>query len=133
VTTVIDGPDGLLAAAGSHLGRSDWLTIDDERLARFAEAVGSTEATEFLTLSLSNFFLPQIMDVKGFSAGVNYGCDLIRFARQVQPGDRVRASAEMVEVSEVKGGYQTLVRITIEIEGADEPACVIDSLSRWLV
>jgi hypothetical protein len=39
----------------------------------------------------------------------------------------------MLEVTDVNGGLQTLVRITIEIEGSDRPACVIDSLSRWLV
>ena len=133
MTTVIDGPDGLAAAVGAHLGHSGWLAVDADRLALFAAAVDSADAAEYLVLSLSNFFLPQIMEVRGFSAGVNYGCDAVRFPRAVVAGDRVRAGAELVEVGEVKGGYQTLVRITIEVEGADEPACVIDSLSRWLV
>lgn len=131
--TRIDGPDGLRAAAGRTLGTTEWLDISADRLVQFADAVGSTEAREFLALSLSNFFLPQIMQVEGFSAGVNYGCDRVRFPQAVDAGDRLRASADLVEVTEVNGGFQTLVRITIEVEGSDQPACVIDSLSRWLV
>jgi len=46
-------------------------------------------------------------------------------------GSRLRGSAELVEVTEVGAGLQTLMRITIELEGSVEPACVIDSLSRW--
>ena len=56
----------------------------------------------------------------------------VRFPSPVKVGERIRAGAEMIEVSEVKGGIQTLVRITIEIEGGARPACVIDSISRWL-
>ena len=48
-------------------------------------------------------------------------------------GESVRAGAELIEVTEVKGGLQTLMRITIEIDGNDRPACVIDAISRWLV
>ena len=84
-------------------------------------------------MSLSNHFLPQIIETKGFSAGINYGVDKVRFPSPVKVGDRIRAGAEMLEVTDVNGGLQTLVRITIEIEGSDRPACVIDSLSRWLV
>jgi hypothetical protein len=131
--TMIDGPDGLLAAAGTSLGASAWLDVDADRLVQFADAVGSTDAREFLALSLSNYLLPQIMQVEGFSAGVNYGCDRVKFLRSIDAGDRVRAHADLVEVTEVKGGYQTLVRITIEAEGSYEPACIIDSLSRWLL
>ncbi|CAB4324723.1 unannotated protein [freshwater metagenome] len=84
-------------------------------------------------MSLSNYFLPQIIETKGFSAGINYGVDKVRFPSPVKVGDRIRAGAELVDVTDVNGGLQTLVRITIEIEGSDRPACVIDSLSRWLV
>jgi acyl dehydratase len=84
-------------------------------------------------LSLSNFFLPQIVEVQGFSAGVNYGVDKVRFPSPVKVGSRVRAGAELTAVSEVTGGLQTTIVITIEVEGSSKPACVIESLSRWLV
>jgi acyl dehydratase len=84
-------------------------------------------------LSLSNFFLPQIVEVQGFSAGVNYGVDKVRFPSPVKVGSRVRAGAELTAVSDVTGGLQTTIVITIEVEGSAKPACVIESLSRWLV
>jgi acyl dehydratase len=147
--TVLNGLDEVRAAVGRHLGHSDWLEISQERVNQFAEATGDHQwihvdverakagpfggpiAHGYLTLSLSNLFLPQIVEVTGMSMGVNYGTDKVRFPAPVPVGSRVRGGAEMIEVSEVNGGVQTLIRITIEIDGGTKPACVIDSLSRW--
>jgi acyl dehydratase len=149
--TILDGPDAVRAAVGTHLGFSDWLLMEQDRVNTFADATGDHQwihvdperaatgpfgapiAHGYLTMSLSNYFLPQIIETKGFSAGINYGVDKVRFPSPVKVGDRIRAGAEMLEVTDVNGGLQTLVRITIEIEGSGRPACVIDSLSRWLV
>jgi acyl dehydratase len=149
--TVLEGPDAVKAAVGTHLGYSDWLEVDQARVNLFADATGDHQwihvdperakdgpfggpiAHGYLTLSLSNLFLPQIIETKGFSAGVNYGADKVRFISPVKVCDRIRGGAELVEVTDVNGGIQTLVRITIEIEGGTKPACVIDSLSRWLI
>ena len=84
-------------------------------------------------MSLSNLFLPQIVEVVGFSTGVNYGVDKVRFPSPVKVGDRVRAGAQLTEVSEVANGLQTKIVITIEVDGSNKPACIIESLSRWLV
>jgi acyl dehydratase len=148
--TVLDGVDAVRAAVGTHLGYSDWLEIDQDRVNTFADATGDHQwihvdperakdgpfgaaiAHGYLTMSLSNYFLPQIVETRGFSAGINYGVDKVRFPSPVKVGQSIRAGAEMIEVSEVKGGIQTLVRITIEIQGGERPACVIDSISRWL-
>src|SRR3954454_17113424 len=153
--TVLQGPDGVRAAVGTQLGVSDWLEITQNRVDRFAEATGDFQwihvdverakagpfggpiAQGYLTLSLSNLFLPQIVEVKGFSTGVNYGTGKVRYPAPVPVGSRVRGSAELVEVTDVPGGIQTLIRITIErsLDGDTvdpKPACVIDSLSRWL-
>ena len=64
--------------------------------------------------------------------GVNYGVDRVRFPAPVVVGSRVRGGAELVQVDEVSGGVQTVIRITVEIEGSDRPACVVDSVSRFL-
>jgi len=130
--TTIDGPDALRAAVGSHLGYSDWITIEQDRIDLFAAATGDHEAT-YLTVSLSNFFLPQIVEVTGFSMGVNYGADSIRVMAPVAVGDRVRSAAELVGASDVARGMQTTMLITIELDGSAEPACVIESISRWLL
>ncbi len=130
--TTIDGPDALRAAVGSHLGYSEWITIEQDRIDRFADATGDHEAT-YLGVSLSNFFLPQIVEVTGFSMGVNYGADSIRFVAPVAVGSRLRGSAELVTASDVAGGLQTTMLITTELDGSAEPACVIESISRWLL
>lgn len=149
--TTLNGPDDVRANVGKHLGYSEWITVDQDRVNLFADATGDHQwihvdveraasgpfgapiAHGYLTLSLSNYFLPQIVEVQGFSAGVNYGVDKVRFPSPVKVGSRVRAGAELAAVSEVTGGLQTTIVITVEVEGSPKPACVIDSLSRWLV
>ena len=148
--TVLHGADEVRAAVGTHLGYSAWLDIDQRRVDLFAEATGDhqwihvdpqraatgpfggTIAHGYLTLSLSNLFLPQIVEVQGFAMGVNYGTNKVRFPAPVRVGSRIRGGAEMTEVAEVKGGLQTTIVITIEVEGETKPACVIESISRWL-
>lgn len=149
--TTLNGPDDVRSHLGAHLGYSEWITVDQDRVNLFADATGDHQwihvdverattgpfgapiAHGYLTLSLSNYFLPQIVEVQGFSAGVNYGVDKVRFPSPVKVGSRVRAGAELTAVSEVTGGLQTTIVITIEVEGSPKPACVIESLSRWLV
>lgn len=149
--TTLNGIDEVRAAKGRHLGYSEWMTMEQERINQFADATGDRQwihidvkraksgpfgapiAHGYLTLSLSNYFLPQIIEVKGFSMGVNYGVDKVRFPSPVKVGTRVCAGAELIDVSDINGGVQTLIRITVETEGSNKPNCVIDSLSRWMV
>jgi acyl dehydratase len=148
--TVFEGVDAVKAAVGQHLGYSDWLEITQDRVDLFADATGDHQwihvdperaaagpfggpiAHGYLTLSLSNLFLPQIVEVRGISAGVNYGADKIRYPAPVRVGAKVRGGAELVAADDVPGGIQTTMRITIEIEGGTKPACVIESISRYL-
>jgi len=134
---------------GQHLGYSDWLEIDQDRINLFADATGdhqwihvdpdrakagpfgATIAHGYLTLSLVNYFLPQIVRVENISMGVNYGCGKVRFPAPVPVGSKIRGGGELVSVEEVKGGYQAVVRITVEVEGNDKPACVADTISRF--
>lgn len=147
--TVIENPAALLELVGQHLGYSDWLQIDQERINLFADATGDhqwihvdeekaaagpygkTIAHGYLTLSLANLFLPQIMQVNNISMGVNYGCERVRFPSAVPVGSRVRGGGEVISAEEVKGGVQVVVRMTIEVEGSDRPGCVIDTISRF--
>jgi acyl dehydratase len=151
VPTVFDSPAQLLENVGKQLGASDWLEIDQERINLFADATGdhqwihvdperaaqgpfgSTIAHGYLTLSLVNLFLPQIVEVRGISMGVNYGSNRLRFPAPVPVGSRIRGSAELVEAEEVKGGaVQAVIRVTVEVEGSDRPACVVDTISRYV-
>ena len=148
---MVEYPKDLLKLVGRELGPSEWITVDQAMIDKFADATGDHQwihvdperakdgpfggpiAHGYLTVSLSNLFLPQIVDVQGVSAGVNYGVNKIRFPSPVPVGARVRGGAELAAVEDVKGGIQTTMVITVEIEGQERPACVIESISRYLV
>ncbi|MCH7709885.1 MAG: MaoC family dehydratase [Myxococcales bacterium] len=150
MATVFDTPADLKNAVGKQLGVSDWLEIDQQRIDKFADATGdhqwihvdperakngpfgATIAHGYLTQSLVNYFLPQIVEVHGISMGVNYGANRIRFPAPVRVGSRIRGSAELLGVEETKdGGVQATIRVTVEIEGSERPGCVIDTISRY--
>src|SRR3712207_2883539 len=149
MTIVFAHPRDLLAAVGTHLGLTEWLLIDQERINLFADAtgdhqwihvdsaraasgsLGKTIAHGYLTLSLANVFLPQLIDVRGFSHGVNVGTERTRFLAPVPVGSRIRGRGEILKVEEIRGAIQSTVRITIELEGSDKPACTVDTISRY--
>ncbi|RYD62506.1 MAG: dehydratase, partial [Sphingomonadales bacterium] len=78
-----------------------------------------------------NAFLPQLIDVRGYSAGVNAGADRLRFMAPVPVGSRIRGRGEIVRVEERGESIHSVVRITVEIEGGEKPACVVDTISRY--
>ncbi|UTW12326.1 MaoC family dehydratase [Marinobacterium rhizophilum] len=139
----------LLAAQGTDLGCSDWLEITQQRIDLFAEATGDHQwihvdpvraaqgpfgrciAHGYLTQSLVNLFLPQLMEVQNLQMGVNYGCDKIRFPAAVPVGSRIRGRGEVIAVEQIKSAIQATVRVTVEIEGSERPGCVVDTISRY--
>lgn len=149
MTRIFETPATLIGAEGTKLGPTDWLTIDQDRVNGFAEVTGDhqwihvdverakdgpfggTIAHGYLTMSLVNYFLPQLIEVLGFAHAVNVGADRLRFLSPVKVGSRIRGVGEIVGVEEVKGAIQSVVRVTVEIEGSDKPACVVDTISRY--
>jgi acyl dehydratase len=148
---VFAGVDELRAAKGEQLGVSDWVTVDQERIDMFAEATGDhqwihvdperaaqgpfggTIAHGFMTLALIPMFSAQVSKTEGVRMTVNYGLNRVRFPAPVPVGSRVRGSFELADVSDVNGGVQVTQRVTIEIEGAEKPACVAESVLRHYV
>ncbi len=142
-------PADLLGQKGVTLGPTDWVEMKQDRVNMFADATddhqwihvdetkakdgpfGGTIAHGYLTLSLANKFLPQLIEVKQMSMGVNYGVGMARFPNAVKVGARIRAIGEFITIEEMKGGIQSTLRITIEIEGEERPACVVDTISRY--
>ena len=114
MATVFENPQDLLTSVGQSLGASEWLEITQSRIDQFAEATGDHQwihvdperakdgpfgqciAHGYLTQSLVNFFLPQIVEVQGISMGVNYGADRVRFPAPVPVGSRIRGQGELV-------------------------------------
>ena len=146
---VFASPRALIGAEGTTLGPTEWLTIEQARIDRFAEATGDhqwihvdpvraadgpfgrTIAHGYLTLSLANKFMPELIDVRGFSHGVNVGTEKVRFLAPVTVGSRIRGRGEIIGAVEVKGAIQSVVRITIELDGSDKPACVVETINRF--
>ncbi len=142
-------PRDLLNAKNTELGVTEWLSISQERINLFADATddhqwihvdpqkaqngpfGACIAHGYLTLSLVNYFLPQLIDVQNVSMGVNYGCDNVRFPNIVRVGSRVRGKGLIVDAFETKGGIQNVVRISVEVENEERPACIVDTISRY--
>ncbi len=63
--------------------------------------------------------------------GVNYGCERVRFPSVVRVGSRVRGTAQLIAVEEVKGGVQATIRVSVEIDGEERPGVVVDTISRY--
>lgn len=147
--TTFDSVAAVQAAVGRDLGATDWLTVDQDRIDRFAEATGDHQwihvdpvraaagpfgacvAHGYLTLSLANLFLPQLVHYARLKMGVNYGCERVRFPSPVRVGARIRGRGEVVAAEALAGdGVQVTVRITVEVEGQAKPGCVVDTISR---
>jgi acyl dehydratase len=143
-------PAALHGAVGTHLGFGDWVEITQERINLFAEATGdhqwihvdperakhgpfgTTIAHGYLTLSITNLFLGRLLRVPAAKLGVNYGANKVRFPAPVPVGSRVRMGAEIIDVQDVPGGVQVTTRNTVEIDGSEKPACVVEAISRFV-
>jgi acyl dehydratase len=143
----INGLDELQAQVGQHLGFSKWLTIDQARIDQFAEATGdhqwihvdperakagpfgATIAHGYLTLSLIPVLASQVYQISGTTMAVNYGSNRIRFASPVRVNSQVRAGVELLNVTTKPPGAQIEVRVTVEVEGSDKPACIADTVT----
>lgn len=142
--------NGIDQVAVGDLGITDWLLVDQERVNTFADATGDhqwihvdaeraadgpfggTIAHGLLTLSLLPQFQFQLIRVDNIAMGINYGYNKIRFLNPVRVGSRLRARAEVTNVEQKPGAVDVTVLTTVEIEGADKPACVAESISRYI-
>ncbi|AAR33571.1 MaoC family dehydratase [Geobacter sulfurreducens] len=151
--------DDLIAFLAPKLGTEThvgpWLTVDQERIDRFAHVTGdiqwihtdperarrespygATVAHGFLTLSL----LPCLTEANhpdffqrnypGMRLRVNYGLNRVRFPQPVIVGSRLRARTLLKAVEPLAGAVQITYEITVEIEGKDKPACVAEQVVR---
>ena len=148
---VFKGPQELTEAVGTELGASEWLTIAQDRIDRFAEATGDhqwihvdperaakgpfgrTIAHGYLTLSLLPVLIQGVYSVEGVRMAVNYGLNKVRFVTPVKVGSAVRAVLTLDSVTQVEGGLQLAVSAVVQIEGVDKPAAVAETLTRLIL
>ncbi|HEX7322086.1 MAG TPA: MaoC family dehydratase [Mycobacterium sp.] len=143
--------DELAASQGKPIGKSDWVTITQEAVNLFADATGdhqwihvdpdraakgpfgTTIAHGYMTLSLLPSLMHQIYTVGGIKMGINYGLNKVRFPAPVPVGSKVRAETAVVDVQDLgDGAYQLTMATTVEVEGSAKPACVAESVVRYL-
>jgi acyl dehydratase len=146
-TTLSDLP----TLKGTALGSSDWVEVTQDRVNTFADATGDHQwihvdverawkespfggpiAHGYLTLSLLIPMWSQLLTITDATTSVNYGLNKVRFPAPVPVGSKLRVSATLIEVEEIKGGFQVTVAAVIEREGGDKPVCVAEPVFRYL-
>jgi acyl dehydratase len=144
----VETPKDLLQMVGRALGPSDWMTVDQAMIDKFAEATGDhqwihvdverarrelpdgkTIAHGYLTLSLVPRLAATLMRVKKRSRGLNYGSNKVRFISPVQAGARIRLRQRIANVEEVQGGVRVTSEMTVDIDGQPRPALVAETMS----
>lgn len=139
----------LAACVGQEVAVSDWVTVTQEQVNRFAEATGDHQwihvdveraragpfgapiAHGFLTLSLLPLFFDTAFEIGQAVMGVNYGLNKVRFTAPVPVGSRLRGRMSLLSATPIEGnGLQMAWNVAIEREGADKPVCVAESLAR---
>lgn len=147
----ITGPEELRTHLDSELGISDWITVDQPTINAFANATGdhqwihidparavespfgSTIAHGLYTLSLGPGLCLDMFTFDGFSFGLNYGYQKVRFPAPLPVNSRVRMRAHLSGVEDIAGGLQVTVTQTFEVDGTDKPVCVAEAVSRLYV
>ena len=152
MTITVNGIDEVRGLVGQTIGPSEWREVTQADIDKFAELsgddqwihvdveraktespFGTTIAHGNLTLEMIDGFRPELFESTGFKLGVNYGWNKVRFPAPVPSGSRIRATAEIVEIDDVGGGWvQVVTKFTVEAEGGEKPVCVGESVGRAL-
>jgi acyl dehydratase len=135
---------------GTEIGVGEWYTVDQDRIDAFADATddhqwihqageqaengpfGGPIAHGYLTLSLLTPLTREVNATltEGAVMVINYGLDKVRFITPVPAGGRIRGRVKLVEATEVANGTQLKSEVTVELEGSERPAAVIEQLIR---
>jgi acyl dehydratase len=142
----------LAACQGEPIGQSDWVTITQDAVNLFADATGDhqwihvdperaaggpfgmTIGHGYLTLSLLPVMSYEVVPRQDGGMAINYGLNKVRFPAPVPVGSKVRAQTSVVEVTDAGGGaHQVTLSTTVSIEGGTKPACVAESVVRYML
>ena len=144
---IVETPAAMKDHVGKLLGTSDWLTVDQDRINKFADATGDhqwihvdvaraakempggkTIAHGFLTLSLLPVLMDSVYKIEKTSRGINYGSNKVRFTAMVPSGSRIRLHQTLKALDDVEGGVRMFFDCTVELEGSTRPALVSESI-----
>jgi acyl dehydratase len=145
----IESLEALRACVGTHLGVSEWLTVEQSTINTFAEVTrdeqwihvdparaedgpfGATVAHGLLTLSLCSSLLWEVAVVDGMGPAINYGLNKVRFPAPLLVGSRVRMHVSVSEVTDIPRGVEVIYHLTYETQGQSKPPCVADLVFRY--
>ena len=150
MATTVHDIDELASLVGSHLGYSQWQTISQDQVNRFADATGDHQwihvdperarrespfggpiAHGYLTLSLAPVLVAEVLVIEQVAMAVNYGANKVRFPSPVPVGADVRMGATLAASEPVDGGAQVLLDLTFEVRDAPKPSCVAQVVYRF--
>lgn len=145
---IFDQPSSLYAAVGEHLGYSQWRAVTAEDVSAFADVTadhqwihvdpvraaagpfGGPVAHGFLVLSLLPVVTAEVFEVRGVRMAVNYGLNRVRFPAPTPVGSRIRGGVTLVGCTDVTGGLQLTLEVSIGVQDAPKPSCVAEQLVR---
>ena len=125
-----------------EIGVSDYLTIDQDRINKFAEATsdfqwihldqeraekespfGTVVAHGYLTMCLTPYFLHEMFDFPTMKMGINYGLDNMKLMEPVKVNSKIRLKIKILGVKNLRGTIKVTKKLTFEMQGVKKPAC----------
>jgi len=148
---VVETPQALRNFLGREFGVTEWFTVTQERIERFAEATedrqwihvdpkraekespyGTTVAHGFLTLSLLSQFMKQAIQIRGgVRVVINYGLNRVRFPSPVRAGEKIRARVKLQSLTELSDSVEAIFSCAVEAEKAGKPCCIAECIVRY--
>jgi acyl dehydratase len=147
---IIKSIEDAKALEGQEVGVSEWITVDQERIDKFADATddfqwihvdqdraakelpnGKTIAHGYLTLALIPALTSGFVEVENLARALNFGCNKVRFYTMVPVGSRVRGRATVIQARKRAGALHLLSEVRVEVEGEKKPACVAETLGMY--
>lgn len=137
----INSYDDFEKLVGCTIGTSDWVELSQERINLFADATldhqwihvdverakvespfKSTIAHGYLTLSMLPYLWNQIIEVNNLKMMINYGIEKMKFGQAVKTGQRIRLTAGMQSLANLRGVAKAEIKFALEIEGEKKKA-----------
>jgi len=149
MTMILNTIDEFHSLVGKHLGYSEWLAVEQDRIDQFADATedhqwihvdperaktgpyGGTIAHGYFSLAVAPVLLGDVLEVRGMALGINYGCNKVRFPAPLMVGSKLRLGASVAEVTDVEGGVQVVFDMVLETDGSTKPCCAAQVVYRY--
>lgn len=146
---IVNSYDEFASHLGEVIGTSEWLEVSQERINLFADATldhqwihvdperakvespyKSTIAHGYLTLSLLPHLWQELIQVNNVKMLVNYGMDQMKFGQPVLAGQRVRLTASLHDINNIRGICKAQIKFKLEIENQKKQA--LEGLATFL-